>query len=372
MRLNFFINTLDGGGAEKVLVDLVNLLPKESYDITITTLLHGIHEKNLASHIKHKCIIKSRKKIIIYFLERFYCKILPHRLFAKFFLNGEYDINISYLEGFPARVVAASNSAPKRIVFIHCNTGVNKRWLSYYKSNQDCLAEFGSFDKVCFVSKDSLDGFQYIVGPLENACVVHNVIDFNKVLQKSRESLDLEYATKGLKIISVGRLSSVKGYDRLLNAVSRLQIENFSFELWICGEGDERAKLEKIIISKKLKNVNLLGFQDNPYKYMSKADLYVCSSLSEAYSTSVAESVALGIPVLTTDCSGMREILDNGEYGDIVDNSDEGLYNGLRNILLEEQHFQKLKSNVTLHSKVLLNNNPLIEYYNLFEVISKK
>jgi len=369
MRLNFFINTLDGGGAEKVLVDLVNLLPKNQYDVTITTLLHGVHEAKLSSHIKHKCIIKSRNKLLIFFLERLYCKILTYGLFAKLFLNGEYDIIVSYLEGFPARAVAASDSRGRKIVFIHCNTGVDKKWLANYKTYQECLAELGTFDKVCFVSKDSLDGFQRVVGSLQNACVVHNVIDFKTALQKSQEPLDMTYTTKGLKLISVGRLSLVKGYDRLLNAVSRLQKEKFSFELWICGEGEEREQLERIIKNEKLKNVHLLGFQNNPYKYMSKADLYVCSSLSEAYSTSIAESVALGIPVLTTDCSGMREILDNGEYGDIVDNSEEGLFNGLKNILTEEQHYKELKSNVTSHSKILINNNPLTEYYNLFEEI---
>ena len=366
MKLHFFINTLDGGGAEKVLVDLVNLLPKDLYDITITTLLHGIHENRLDSHINHKCIIKTRNKILIFLLERIYCKILPYGLFAKLFLKGEYDINISYLEGFPARAVAAASFAKKKIVFVHCNTGVDKNWLSIYKFYQDCLVEFRTFDRVCFVSKDSLDGFQRIVGHLQNACVVHNVIDFKTALHKSLEPLDMTYSTKGLKLISVGRLSPVKGYVRLLNAVSRLQNDNFSFELWICGEGEERDKLEGMIKSENIVNVHLLGFQDNPYKFMAKADLYVCPSLSEAYSTSVAESVALGVPVLTTDCSGMREILNDGEYGDIVENSEDGLYNGLKLLLTDSHHRSVLQSKVVKRSEELLAMDPLKEYTDLF------
>ena len=102
---------------------------------------------------------------------------------------------------------------------------------------------------------------------------------------------------------------------------------------------------------------------------MAKADLYVCPSLSEAYSTSVAESVALGVPVLTTDCSGMREILNDGEYGYIVENSEEGLYRGLKLLLSDSQYRSNLQSKVILRSKKLLAMNPLKEYTELFESI---
>lgn len=366
----FFINTLRGGGAEKVLVDLVNNLDKERYEVTLVTLLPGIYDSSLQQHIKHHTIINSKNGVLCEVLMRLYCKILPFSWFSRLFLKNNCDVLIAYSEGFPARVVAASNFVSKKIAFVHCNTGVDKRWLVNYKTTNDCLREFKSFTKVCFVSKDSLDGFQHVVGYLDNACVVHNFIDFKTALKQSLAPLDITYSTKGLKIISVGRLMPIKGYERLLKAAARLQQDNFDFELWICGEGVERTNLEEIIKKEKITSVHLLGFQKNPYKYMSKADLYVCPSFSEAYSTSVAESVALGIPVLTTDCSGMREILNNGEYGDIVDNSEDGLYNGLKNMLANTQHYMDLKSKASSQSNELLSANPLMEYYNLFDEIS--
>lgn len=369
-KICFFINTLRGGGAEKVLVDLVNHLDKEQYEVTLVTLLHGVYDSRLQQHVKHRTIINSTNGVVCNALMRLYCKILPLSLFSRLFLKHDCDVLIAYSEGFPARAVAAANFVSKKIAFVHCNTGVDSRWLVNYKTPHDCLKEFDTFSKVCFVSKDSLEGFQQVVGHLQNACVVHNFIDFNTVLQKSLAPLDISYSTKGLKIISVGRLMPIKGYERLLKAVARLQSDNYNFELWICGDGEERTKLEAFIKKENITCVRLLGFQDNPYKYMSKADLYVCPSLSEAYSTSVAESVALGIPVLTTDCSGMREILKDGEYGDIVENSEEGLYNGLKNFLTNTQHFVDLKSNVTSRSNELLSTNPLMEYYKLFDEIS--
>ena len=74
----------------------------------------------------------------------------------------------------------------------------------------------------------------------------------------------------------------------------------------------------------------MTGMQKNPYPYIKDADLLVCSSYYEGYNLTVAEALIIGTPVLSTDCTGPREILDGGEYGMIVENSDEGLYNGLK------------------------------------------
>ena len=79
--------------------------------------------------------------------------------------------------------------------------------------------------------------------------------------------------------------------------------------------------------------MTLWGFQTNPYAYLKHCDLFVCSSVSEGYSTAVTEALILGLPVITTDCSGMNELLLNGKCGVITENSEDALYLGLKNIL---------------------------------------
>ncbi len=372
MKLNFFINTLGGGGAEKVLVDLVNQLPV-NYDITVTTLLHGIHENKLATHIKHKCIIKTRRKLFIFIIERLYCKLLPYKLFAKLFLNGDYDIIVSYLEGFNTHVLAAYNGNAKRISFVHCNTGTDGRWTLTYKSNQELIKQYNSFDRVCFISQDALDGFNKAVGCLANSCVVHNVIDYKTAISFSNDYvtdvIKSDYAGT-VRLISVGRLTRVKGFERLIRVIARLKVEGISCDLCICGEGEDRKELESLVMKLHLENVYFLGFQQNPYKYMRNSDIYVCSSYSEGYSTSVAESIAIGTPVLTTDCSGMREILCEGKYGDIVENSEKGLYAGLKKIIGDKEHYKRLKANVAVRSRELIAQNPVKEYVELFDSLN--
>lgn len=370
MNLNFFINTLDGGGAEKVLVDLVNQLPQDKYSVTVTTLLHGVHEKKLAPHVRHKCIISTRNHLLSFVIERIYCKLFTHCLFARLFLSGNYDVVISYLEGFNTHILASYKGKAKRVAFVHCNTGVDSGWAHTYPSLEDCLRQYNAFDRVCFISKDALDGFEKVVGHLSNANVVHNVIDLKSAIELSKQ-YDINPNSSddfnGIKFISVGRLTKVKGYERLLTVISRLQTEGFDCGLTICGEGTERNELEALIEKKGISHIHLLGFQSNPYKYMVQADIYVCSSYSEGYSTSVAESIALGLPVLTTECSGMREILSDGEYGDIVENSEDGLYYGIKRILTDNEYLTKLKSRVSVRSQELLSMNPLKEYIELFE-----
>ena len=129
-------------------------------------------------------------------------------------------------------------------------------------------------------------------------------------------------------------LSPVKAFDRLVRIVSKLRRKAYEVELWIAGEGEERLKLEALIKAMDLEpHVKLLGFQQNPYKYMAHCDLFVCSSLSEGYSTAVTEALILGLPVVTTNCSGMHELLDKGPCGIIAENNEEALHEAIASIL---------------------------------------
>ena len=87
-----------------------------------------------------------------------------------------------------------------------------------------------------------------------------------------------------------------------------------------------------------------MGYKENPYKYVKSSDLFVCSSLSEGYSLVIAESLVLGIPVVSTKCSGPIEILRNGENGLLVENSEEGLYKGIKEIINSGELYMNYKN----------------------------
>jgi glycosyltransferase involved in cell wall biosynthesis len=158
----------------------------------------------------------------------------------------------------------------------------------------------------------------------------------------------------------------MKGFDRLIKVVKRLNDENLDFDLWIVGEGADREKLERYIKENNLKNVTLLGLQSNPYKYISKADLLVCSSRYEGFNLTVAEGLILERPVLSTNCTGPTEILDDGKYGMIVENSEDGLFEGLKKLIQDKNLLEDYKEKAKLRKDFFDEDKILKEIENLF------
>ena len=117
-------------------------------------------------------------------------------------------------------------------------------------------------------------------------------------------------------------------------------------KFYILGEGEEHQKLQKQIddlgVSETCK---LLGFDNNPYKYLANANLFVCSSEREGFSTAVTEALVLGIPVVSTEVSGAKELLGyNNEYGIVTDNNENALYEGMYKMLTKDGlliHYKK-------------------------------
>ena len=368
-KIRFFINTLRGGGAEKVLIDLVSCLDPETYDVTIVSIVGGIHEKRIPPYIQYKKLVPCKSEFWSRVLYRLLVK-LPPRLFAGWFLRGSYDLEVAYLEGTPTKVVAAKRKA-KRIAFVHCNVAMYDHIGGFYARKEDCLREYRSFSRVCFVSEQGKQGFEQVIGPLDHACVVHNVLNIRELRQLELAEPALRYETEGWKLVSVGRLVKEKAFERLLQIMADLETDTPA-ELWIIGEGDERGQLEDFIREKQIKNVKLLGYQTNPYPYTKQADLFICSSLSEGYSTAVTEAIALGVPVLTTDCAGMNEILESGRFGMIVENHTEALREGLLRIMRDPNEYARLKKAVCDRSIGMTSEQAVTEYAELFRKVMEE
>lgn len=364
IKLRFFINTLSGGGAEKVLVDLLNGLDSEKFDLSLVTIETGTHAARLPGHVDFKCLTAGSCGM----LKRVFEKILykfPPGIFSRLFLRGNYDIEIAYLEGTPTRYIAKKKHS-KKIAFVHCDFSANNVVDAFYKTKDRCFKEYSLFDKVCFVSKMSKQGFEKTVGKLNNSCIIHNVVDYDMMKILASEKSTVEFKTNGVKLITIGRLVKEKGYDRLLRVVARLE-RDYDFELLIIGEGEQREFLESIAVEKHIKSVKFVGFQKNPYSYLNNSDLFICSSYTEGYSTVVTEAISLGVPVITTDCAGMDEILSDGKYGLIIENTEEMLYSCLKRVFEDKMLLSDLKKKALERSAELELENSMTKYIELFD-----
>ena len=137
----------------------------------------------------------------------------------------------------------------------------------------------------------------------------------------------------------------------------------------------KRFNQQTLIRNLKLENsVTLLGYSENPYKYLKKCDLFVCSSLSEGFSTAVTEALVLGIPVCTVNVSGMKELLGNSnEYGIVTDNDEEALYKGIKRLLDDNELLQYYKSQALIRGEEFQTDNTVKAVENMFvELISGK
>lgn len=351
-KILFLINTLSGGGAEKVLVDLVNNLNSDEFDVTLQTISNtGIYIEQLNDNIRYKTINKAKNKFLSKAINYLLVKILPTKLVYKHFIEDNYDIEVAFLEGVPTKILSASENAFK-YAWVHTdlyNYYSQKSLFGSIEKNAEC---YRKFKKIVCVSETAKTGFEKRFGFSDNVIVRYNPVNELQIINKANEELSGFEQGADFKVITVGRLVSQKGYDRLLKVHKRLLDEGIKYKLWIVGDGPEKEKLVKYISENDLNDsACMLGFQSNPYKFMNAADMYVSSSHVEGYSTVVTEATILGVPVLSTDCSGMREILGDSEYGLIVENSEEGLYNGMKKMLNDKSLLDKYRLNLEEHKK---------------------
>ena len=240
-------------------------------------------------------------------------------------------------------------------------------WFRNMRELEKC---YRSFDKVVSVSSEVQNTFIQNTG-LKNLpyCVQRNVIEADVIQKKGEEKIDIVLAKDKVNLCYVGRLIPSKDPLRLLESLLDLKCKDITnWHLYILGIGELEGKIKEFIKSNKIEQyVTMLGYQQNPYKFVSKMDLYVCSSHAEGYSTSTTEAILLHTPVFTTDCGGMKEILDYGKYGYIVEDNDKDFIEGLERIItnndLLQYYYEKAveRSSFFKTSVIVKENEDLID-----------
>lgn len=388
-KLLIAVHTLQLGGVEKIVINLLKKMDKEKYDITLLSIVDdGIFKKDVLKipNIKYKYFFKayfkkSRNNIdskfykisnrtmsIIWKWYLFLMKHFPKYLYKKN-IQEVYDIEIAFLEGKVSKIIANStNENSKKIAWIHTDIE-NITRKNIFTSLDDEINCYKKFDKIVCVSTDVKYHFCHKTGITDNVIVQMNPINIKEIKEKSNEEITEELKHEGVVICAVGRLAYEKGYDRLLKVHRKLLREKIKNTIWIVGEGLEREYLERYIQDNHLEDtVQLIGYSQNPYKYVKAADIFVCSSRIEGLSTVVIEAAVLDKPIITTLCSGMNDILgEDNTNALIVPNHTYNLYKGLKKLILDEKlrkHYQDNIKNTTQKfdiNTVILSIDKLLE-----------
>ena len=339
LKVLFFIESLGGGGAEKVLIDLVNHMDQSKFDITVQTLWPSDNRNKLAKGVHYRSIYSKQNRWNNSRMRLESALGWTYQLHMK----DKYDIEVAYLECGTTKILSAStNRRAAKIAWVHCDLSI-KMGDVLDSFVQKAAPQYRKYDRIACVSQDVLNTYQNLFGPVPPAVVVHNTVDDKLIQEMAAQALPADAIKRKTTLVTLGRLTHEKAYDRLLRVHKRLQQEGFDYDLWILGEGEDRPTLEQYIEKNDLADsVRLFGFRDNPYPFVNAADLLVCSSRYEGFSTFVTEGLILGKPIVTTDCAGMRELLGDSEFGLITENSEDGLYVGLKQILSSPAQYRTL------------------------------
>lgn len=352
-RVLFFIPTMEVGGAEQVCLNYLNhlrtlerflllqirkgpLLHKLDPDVTVLEIRQGESSNSEGlgrwNHLKLVRMMRllGNAQRVASLARQYQCSLVAS------FITAANIITILAKVFFYRRL--------KVVINVHDVTSRILEHTTLSRSSRFVLRQLIRFlypraDAIVAVAhgikRDLIESFGV---PAQKIVVIYNPIDVQGVRLRAVESVAHPWFVDRSEpvILAVGRLVKLKGFDLLIRAFAQLSMKA---KLVIIGEGEERSSLEHLIIDLGLTDrVALLGFQENPWKYMARADLFVLSSLTEGMPNVVGEAMALGLPIVATDCSpGVREYLDEGRAGLLVPPSDpRALASGLERLLSDE------------------------------------
>ncbi|MPS74419.1 MAG: glycosyltransferase [Chryseobacterium sp.] len=350
------IGSLRHGGAEKVLVTLLKNLPKDKYEIDLLLNLYSgkylpevpdwinvmyLNKGEMITTNRPKDLPKKIYRVVYQQLLKKYPKILYRRKLSK----KQYDIEFAAIHGFMDEILNSPLRSSKKLMWIHNDL----TQVSGYTPEK--IRRFFNYDKVMVISEKIQETFLSLAkNEREKSKIVriYNPLDTEEILTKSEKPvINYEFDNTFPTFVSVGTVFPQKGFDRLLKIHKRLLDEGLQHNVLIIGDGYDFENVKKLKTELGVDGTaTMLGFTDNPYPYFKKADFYILSSRYEGFPTVLFEAITLKKNIIATDVSGVREMLESGKLGTIIENSERGIYEGMKMALTNPEVFQSYQNNL--------------------------
>lgn len=347
IKVLFITDKLVFGGVESALYDLIRLMDKSKFDITVFTLNTGGDWENkfVNSGIK---VINSysnlRPSKSLYGKAKNY---ITHKRIQKSLNNNylglldivtksKYDILVLYNSNLVVEPISFSHVAQKRVRWIHCNVDNNGFFRDILLDSKENLFVY---DKFICVSNSVREAFVNSFGFDEKTVTCYNPIDYKSIIKRAAEDVGIDLSFD--YICTVGRLATEKGYLRLTRIMKDIIDLGINIKLIIVGEGYERKNIEVLIDETHMQDYVLLaGYQENPYPFIKNSLFTVCSSFTEGMPVTSMESLCLGVPVVSA-YGPVKELFGNEECGVITENDDTSLRDGIIKMLTDTQFYDK-------------------------------
>lgn len=392
-NLLFVINNLNCGGAEKALISLLETIDYSVYNVDLFLFKHeGLFFNKIPAQVKLlkepfgyqyfdmsikaaiiECVKKGRLDIVLSRIcagyvfntekNRARCEQRVWKYLSKSLskINKQYDTAIGYLEKNPIFFCIDKVNAKKKIGFIHND---------YDKLGMDPkfdMEYFSLLDNIVTVSEECANVLKQRFPMFKQKVeVMYNIVSPNIINKLAQAEVNMNY--KDIKLMSIGRLNYQKGFDMAIEACKLLVSKGYKIKWFVIGEGEDRAKLEKMIKENNLEGIFvLLGMKENPYPYIREADIYIQPSRFEGKSIAIDEAKILHKPIIVTNFSTAKDQITNKVNGLIVDMSSKTIALGIKQLIGDPTLRAKLMIN--LSQETLGTEAEIKKLYELIEAV---
>jgi glycosyltransferase involved in cell wall biosynthesis len=362
-KVFFLIPSFRGGGEERVVLNIVNNLDKDKFEVGLITISgEGEYKGLLSSEVNYFDLQRKRARNAIFKLRRLLKEEAPD-------------------------VIVTSVIQTAILLYLSCLFILNKKMIkinrlsSYYEkiiNNTNMISRLffnkalKNSDYVISLTEEMKENFIKFFPSEKNKVIkIYNPHNLEDINNKKHYSISLEernFFSRKPVIIACGRLTEAKGFSYLIQAFNEVKKEFKDAILLILGQGEKEKELKVLVKELNIENsVKFLGFKDNPYKYLYNSDLFVLSSLWEGLPGVLIEALACQVPVVSTNCkSGPKEILDNGKIGELVKIKDvDSLSNAILKVLRDKDLQHKYKE-LGLKKVKEFDKNKIIKEYEEF------
>lgn len=375
---------LIAGGIEKALISMLEVMPKDKFDITLFVMARGGEfEEYIPKHVKVICLYGEensiKEKVIerlkradiigaikvplytalsikakkVYNQELYLSKVLPRKI-------EEFDLAIAYHTpaSFPVIYVSEHLNAKNKVAWIHSDVEVYKNELESY------IDYYEKFEKIYCVSKYGKDKFDNQYPKMKDKTdVIYNIVNNEQIYNLANKYRVFQDNFYGIRILTVGRLTKEKGCDILPKIISNILEKGFNIRWYIIGDGEERDNItNQIKVLGLEERLILVGTKNNPYPYFKECDIYVQPSRHEGYCLTLAEAKRFNKPIVTTNFVGALEQIEDNQTGLIVKFDSYEIEDSIVKLIQDSKLREKVRNNL---EHINYKNNTLERLYDL-------
>ena len=309
-----FLHSFDGGGAERIAIILANSIIKHGWQVQFVIQKKDGSWRELLDPRAEVLVLGGRFRWLLFRFGRYLRSYQPEAVIAFMTDFNIIAIIAAALSGWRGQVLVSERTS------LDCTLAEAGFWWSWILRGLMRLL-YRRADRVIAVSQRlANDLVMQLDLPAQKVVAIPNPVPVEEIRRMSMVPVSHRFFSEGVPVLmAVGRLHSVKDYPTLLRAVADLR-ERKDVRLIVLGEGPSRSELEALVEALGMSEVvDLPGFVSPPWPWMARADVLALSSRTEGWPNVLAEALALGVPVVATDClTGPREVLDDGRFGRLV------------------------------------------------------